>query len=87
VSRRHPVLRAASPLLVALALPIAACGGDGDDDPPSGGTTPPNPGVLPPALLDCFADAGFTIESPDDLHAAPPEVVEECFTTFHDGGT
>jgi hypothetical protein len=72
-------------MLVALALTLAACGGD-DDDAPSGGTTPPSPGALPPELLDCFADEGFDIESPNVIHTAPPQVVEECFDALHQGG-
>jgi hypothetical protein len=85
---KRPTLgpHAVSPLLVALALAVAACsGGDDDDNAPSGATTPPNAGVLPPQLLECFADKGYDIESPNQIHAAPQRVVEECFEALHQG--
>jgi hypothetical protein len=71
--------------LGALAVTLVACGGD-DDDNPSGTTTPLSPGALPPSLLECFADEGFDIESEDDIHTAPPQVVETCFNELHQGG-
>jgi hypothetical protein len=41
------------------------------------------PGALPSSLIECFADEGFDIESPNDIHTAPQEVVEACFTALH----
>ncbi|HEX6577261.1 MAG TPA: hypothetical protein VF082_02760 [Jiangellaceae bacterium] len=83
--RRSRAIRAARAVLGALAVTLVACGGD-DDDTPSGTTTPPSPGALPPGLLECFADEGFDIESQDDIHTAPPQVVETCFNELHRGG-
>ncbi len=82
--RRSRAIRAAPALLGALAVTLVACGDD--DDTPSGTTTPPSPGALPPSLLECFADEGVDIESQDDIHAAPPQVVETCFNELHQGG-
>jgi hypothetical protein len=81
--------------VVALALMLAACGGDDDGEPntspapsetPSESTTPPSPGGLPPELVECYADKGYDVESPADIHSAPPEVVQECFQSLHGGG-
>jgi hypothetical protein len=90
--------RALIPLALTLvALALAACGGDGDGDgdattspapseAPSGGTTAPSPGQLPPQLVECFAKRGYKVESPADVHSAPPEVAQECFGALHEGG-
>ena len=83
---RPRVLRTAPGMLGAFALTLVACGGGDDDDAPSGGTTPPSAGALPPSLLECFADEGFDIESPNEIHTAPEEVVEKCFDALHQGG-
>ena len=83
---RSRALRAAIALQGALALTAAACGGDDDDGTPSETTTPPNAGALPPDLFECFAGEGYAMESPDEIHTAPPEVVERCFNEFHEGG-
>jgi hypothetical protein len=83
--------------VIALALLLGACGGDGDDEgkttsapssefaPPSGGA-PPSAGALPPVLVQCFADKGFNLESPTEIHSAPRQVVQECFGLLHQGG-
>jgi hypothetical protein len=94
--RRPRALIAVALALVALALMLAACGGSDDEDAtttpaptdtPSGGATPQSGlGALPPELVDCFADQGFDIESPADIHSAPPQVVQECFGALHQGG-
>jgi hypothetical protein len=52
----------------------------------SGSTTPPSPNALPPELLECFAERGYAIESPTEIHSAPPQVVQECFGVLHQGG-
>jgi hypothetical protein len=96
--RRLRVAIATGVALVAAVLPLAACGG-GDDDgqtttspapssglaPPGGGGTPPSAGALPPALMECYEDRGYEIESPADIHSAPPQVVNECFGALHQG--
>jgi hypothetical protein len=88
-------------VLVAIVVGgIAIAGGGGDDEnreanPPAseaplggggGSTAPPSPGALPPQLFQCFADKGYEIESPADIHSAPPQVVQECFGVLHQGG-
>jgi hypothetical protein len=86
-----------SPAVIAVALALVAfagCGG-GDEEPntspapaetPGGRATSPSAGGLPPELVECFADQGFDLESPADLHSAPPQVVQECFGSLHQGG-
>jgi hypothetical protein len=83
---RSRATRLAPALSAALALTLAACGGGDDDEAPSETTTPPGAGALPPSLLECFADNGFELESPNEIHSAPPDVVEECFNALHEGG-
>ena len=83
---RSRTIQAAPALLGALALTLTACGGDDDDGTPSGTTTPPSAGALPPSLFECFAEEGYAMESPDEIHTAPPEVVERCFDELHQGG-
>jgi hypothetical protein len=81
--------------LALVALTLAACGGDDDEEAttspapseaPSGDTTPPSSGALPPELVECFADQGFDLRSPTEIHSAPPQVVQECFGVLHQGG-
>lgn len=80
--------------LVALALVLAACGGDGEEpatspapsEAPSEGTAPSSPGALPPGIEECLAERGVELESPADLHSAPPQAVEACFESLHSGG-
>jgi hypothetical protein len=84
--------------MVALALLIGACSGDdGDDNSPAsppasvappgdGGAAPPSAGQLPPEFMQCMADQGFPIESPDDVHSAPQAILQACFGAFHGGG-
>jgi hypothetical protein len=88
-------------VLAAIIVGGIALAGGGDDEgkkeatapaseaPLDGGggdTAPPGPGALPPALLECFADKGYAIQSPAELHSAPPQVVQECFGALHQGG-
>jgi hypothetical protein len=91
---RRPLAHiAVASALVALVLTLAACGGDDEkattnpapSDAPSKGATP-SAGALPPQLVECYADKGYKIESPTDIHSAPPEVVQECFGALHQGG-
>jgi hypothetical protein len=80
--------------LVALALILAACGGEDDEgtttntapsEAPAGGAAPPGLGVLPPGIAECLADQGFDVE-PADLHSVPPQVLNACFQALHQGG-
>lgn len=76
--------------LVAIVVGGIALAGSGDDggtttspapaEAPSG-ATPPSSGALPPELLECLG-----VESPNEIHSAPPQVVEECFGALHQGG-
>jgi hypothetical protein len=88
--------RALALALAMAAASLAACGG-GDDEAettttppapaaPSGGATAPSPSALPPQILECFADAGYEITSPAEIHSAPQEVVQRCFSSLHGGG-
>jgi hypothetical protein len=83
---------------VAIALVLSSCSGDDEDattspappaDAPSRSATPPGgPGALPPEFVDCMAAQGFDVKSPDDIHAAPPQVLQAWFGSLHqDGGT
>jgi hypothetical protein len=93
--RRPRAVIAVALALFALALMFAACSGGDDEgattsptptEAPSGGATPPSPSALPPELVECFADQGFDLQSPTELHSAPPQVVQECFGALHQGG-
>ena len=92
-------LLAASLLTAALAAPNAGCGGSDDDKDaaisPTPSNTPATPAPtaapdsasqLPPAFVQCMADRGFTVTSIDDIHSAPPDVLQTCFGTLHGGG-
>ena len=93
--RRPRAAYAVAPGLVALALALGACGDDDDaevtttpapTEAPSEGAAPPSPGALPPELFECFADKGYELSSPTEIHSAPPQVVQECFGALHQGG-
>jgi hypothetical protein len=88
-------LRAVIPIGLSV-IALAACGG-GDDggeadthpapsEAPSETTSPPAPGGLPPQIVECYADKGYEVDSPADIHSAPPEVLQECFQSLHGGG-
>jgi hypothetical protein len=89
------VANAVALALVGLALIVGGCGGGDDEEAttspapeeaPSRDATPPSPSGLPPELVKCFADQGFAVESPTEIHSAPPQVVQECFGALHQGG-
>jgi PBP1b-binding outer membrane lipoprotein LpoB len=78
--------------LLALALVLAACGDDDDAgtttttpaaEAPSGSPAPPSVDGLPPGFVECMADEGYAVESPADIHSAPPEVLQACFGAAH----
>jgi hypothetical protein len=77
-------------VLAGLALP--ACGGADDATtepaPREAVETPPPSaaGQLPPEFLECMADQGFAISSPDEVHSAPQQVLQACFGVLHQGG-
>jgi hypothetical protein len=84
--------------VVALAPVVPACSGDDNtsdepkksppaSDSPSGGggASPPSAGQLPPEFTRCMTDNGFPIESPDEIHSAPQQVLQECFGSLHGG--
>jgi hypothetical protein len=84
-------------VLVALALTLMACGGDGEgeaatptpaaSEAPSETPSPSNaPGSLPPEFLTCVSDRGYKIESPNEIHSIPMEVLRACFGSLHGGG-
>ncbi|MGH2945379.1 MAG: hypothetical protein ACRDPC_03815 [Solirubrobacteraceae bacterium] len=85
-------------VLVAIVLAgIAVAGGDnqtttnpaprdGVEAPTETTPSPDDPGSLPPEFVRCMADQGFEVDSPDDIHAAPPQVLQTCFATLHQGG-
>lgn len=88
----------ASLVAVVLGMALSACGDDEPKEPtsspppsetPSGesGATPPDSTArLPPAFVKCMADRGFDVKSSDDIHSAPPEVLQTCFGALHEGG-
>ena len=82
----------ASLVAMMLAMQAGGCGGgdDGTDvtasPTPSGSPPPSSTSELPPAFVQCMADRGFQVESSDDIHAAPQEVLQTCFGALHEGG-
>jgi hypothetical protein len=80
---------------LAIGLVLAGCGG-GDEEATTtpaptetpGESAPPtgSPGALPPEFVQCMADRGFDVSSPDDIHEAPPQVLQACFGSLHEGG-
>jgi hypothetical protein len=80
--------RLAAAVLVS-GLLVAGCGGDDDGttaEPAPQTPTPSRVSGLPPEFIACMADQGYAIESADDVHAAPQEVLQLCFGALHDGG-
>jgi hypothetical protein len=91
--RRHVTIGA-----VVIGLALSSCGGDdgkataeptpsdGIETPSESTPTPSAPSGLPPEFLKCMADQGYDISSSDDIHSAPPQVLQDCFESFHQGG-
>jgi hypothetical protein len=80
---------------MAIGLVLAGCGGGDDEatttpapaETPGESTAPPgSSGALPPEFVECMADQGFEVSSPDDIHEAPPQVLQTCFGSLHEGG-
>jgi hypothetical protein len=75
-----------------VALPLATCGGDDADAPArtapakSAAPAPGGPAALPPEFLECMAEQGYEVQSPTEIHAAPPQVLQACFESLHQGG-
>jgi hypothetical protein len=85
------VRRAAAAVAFVVALIAAGCGGGDDKEAtttpaPSEAPAAPSSGALPQQLVDCYAKRGYKVESPADIHSAPPQVVQECFGELHRGG-
>ena len=86
-------------LTVAMAASIVGCGG-GDNDKDAATTQTPadtpaplaptaaphSVSELPHAFVQCMAERGFTVTSSEDIHSAPPDVLQTCFGTLHGGG-
>lgn len=89
--RRPPALIPVALALVVLTLILAACGSDDEETTttrapsaaPSRSATPPNLGALPEEFVDCMAEEGFEVQSPADIHSAPPQVLQACFGSIH----
>jgi hypothetical protein len=83
-------------LVAILAIVVAGVALSGGDDnagttsrpseAPSGDAPPPTPGALPQEFVECMADRGFEIQSENDIHSAPPQVLQACFGSLHRGG-
>ena len=89
--KRHITIAA-----VTIGLGVSGCGGGDDEkataspvprETPGASAPPPGEaGGLPPEFLDCMADQAFDVSSADDIHTAPPRVLQECFGSLHEGG-
>jgi hypothetical protein len=86
-------------VLVAIVLGGIAVAGGGDNEtstnpaprdgvqsPTEPTPSPGDPSSLPPEFVRCMADQGFDVDTPDDIHAAPPQVLQTCFGALHQGG-
>jgi hypothetical protein len=80
---------------IVIALAFASCGGDNE----GAATTPapiataeapaettPDANALPPEFLECMSEQGYELSPSDDIHSAPPEILQACFESFHQGG-
>jgi hypothetical protein len=83
---------------VVLGLALSSCGG-GDENATTSpaprdavetpSDTPPPASArrtLPPEFIDCMAEQGFEVSSPDDIHSAPTQILQACFGSLHQGG-
>jgi hypothetical protein len=80
--------RSLATTVLVSGLLVAGCGGDDDSttaEPARRTPTPSSVSGLPPEFIACMADQGYAIESADDVHAAPQEVLQNCFGAVHDG--
>lgn len=84
--------------LVAVALTLAACGGEDDDgqetrttptpaaEAPSGGPVAPSLSQFPPEFLQCLEDQGIDLESVTDVSAViHSSGADRCFDELHGG--
>jgi hypothetical protein len=88
--KRHVAVAA-----VAMGVAFSSCGGDDEKatttpaprdavETPDGGAPPAStPSALPPEFVECMAEQGFEVSSPDDIHSAPPETLQACFGSLH----
>jgi hypothetical protein len=77
-------------LVLAMGLALSACGEDERAVETPTATPSPSSATsgLPPEFLACMADQGYAIESADDVHSAPQQVLQVCFGSLHqDGGS
>jgi hypothetical protein len=91
--RRPGALIALGLALIAIVIGgIALAGGDGEDAAKSpassrtttGEATPPSGGgALPPEFVECMAEQGFDVDSPDEIHSAPTQALQACFGSLH----
>jgi hypothetical protein len=82
---------------MVIGLVLSSCGGDGEqattgpapsdttETPTESAPAPSAPSGLPPEFLKCMADQGYDVEQPDDIHSAPPQVLQACFGSLHGG--
>ena len=81
--------------VIGALLALAGCGGSSEGaatTPTPTSSTPealaeptPGPNALPPEFLECLADQGYELSPADDIHSAPPQVLQTCFQSFHEG--
>jgi hypothetical protein len=92
VRRPRRVIAVALALTAIVVGAIVLAGGDGDDtstSPASNESTtrraspPSEPGSLPPQFVQCMAEQGFDIDSLDEMHSAPPQVLQACIGSLH----
>jgi hypothetical protein len=81
--------------VMVMGLAFASCSSDDDVpkptlEPPAGveapkeGATPPgDPRQLPPEFIRCMAEQGYEVKSSEDIHSAPPQVLQACFGSIH----
>jgi hypothetical protein len=93
---RAVALGIAAAALIVLVVGVLLLTGGGDDgassspapsggrEAPGGGAAPPGAlDALPPGFVECMAEQGYQIQSPADIHSAPPQVLQACFGASH----